>query len=169
VILLAPAQFDTIGNLLGAEIAEKSEVLGPPEVRCWRLRVGDERFPIIVASAYGPETPLDAHILLDHMADDRLEAVARFWSALRRNTAAIDPRLTKQRKRRLRDVLRAVDAREDKASYRVIAEALFPQHRIDAASWAGNALRETTIRLVRDGLKLVDGGYRALLRRHRKR
>jgi hypothetical protein len=169
VILLASAQFDTIGNLLGAQVTEKSEVLGPPELQCRRLRIGNERFLVILASDYGPETPLDAHLVLDDMADDRLEAIARFWSALHRNTTASDPRLTKQRKRRLRDILRAVDGRQDDASYRVIAEALFPQHRIDAASWAGNALRETTIRLVRDGLKLVDGGYRTLLRRSRKR
>jgi hypothetical protein len=36
-------------------------------------------------------------------------------------------------------------------------------------SWAGNALRESTIRLARDGAKLVAGGYRTLLRRPRKR
>lgn len=53
-------------------------------------------------------------------------------------------------------------------TYRTIAKALFPQHRIESASWVGNALRETTIRLARDGMKLVHGGYRDLLKRPRK-
>jgi len=66
-------------------------------------------------------------------------------------------------------MLRVFDARRGGASYRAIAEVLFPQHRIDAMSWAGNALRETTIRLARDGAKLAAGGYRTLLRRPRKR
>jgi hypothetical protein len=65
-------------------------------------------------------------------------------------------------------MLRVVDGREAGETYRTIAEVLFPKHHIDAASWAGNAIRETTIRLARDGLKLVDGGYRTLLRRPRR-
>ncbi len=65
-------------------------------------------------------------------------------------------------------MLRAVDARLERQTYRAIAIALFPNHKIDAASWAGDALRETTIRLARDGMKLVRGGYRDLLRRPRK-
>jgi hypothetical protein len=169
VILLTPSQFAASGGLLSADILEKSSIVGPPEVRCRRLNIGGERFSIIFPDKLAVGTQLDAHIVLDDLARDRVEAVQLFWSALRRHNATADPRLTRQRKRRLRDILRAVDARDQQASYRTIAEVLFPQHRIDAASWAGNALRETTIRLVRDGLKLVDGGYRALLRRSRKR
>ena len=65
-------------------------------------------------------------------------------------------------------MLRAVDARETGATYRAIAQFLFPQHENDATSWVGSAIRETTIRLARDGIKLVRGGYRALLRRPRR-
>lgn len=65
-------------------------------------------------------------------------------------------------------MLRAVDARGDGATYRAIAEHLYPQHENDAASWVGSAIRETTIRLARDGMKLVRGGYRTLLRRPRR-
>ena len=69
---------------------------------------------------------------------------------------------------RARQMLRAVDARNAGAIYRTIAEHLFPQHQIDTASWVGHPIRETTIRLARDGMKLVRGGYRALLRRPRR-
>lgn len=65
-------------------------------------------------------------------------------------------------------MLRAVDARETGATYRAIAQFLFPQYENDAASWVGSAIRETTIRLARDGMKLVRGGYRSLLRRPRR-
>lgn len=169
MILLAGTRFAAGGSLLSSEILEKSSIVGPPEARCRHLHIRAEKFSIILPDKLAVGTELDAYVLLDDLTRDRLEAVQLFWSALRRHDVTPDPRLTLQRKRRLRDVLRSVDARDQQASYRTIAEVFFPQHRIDAASWAGNALRETTIRLVRDGLKLVDGGYRALLRRSRKR
>lgn len=89
----------------------------------------------------------------------------RFWFALRRGRSQHDPRLTPQRRIRLRQMLRTVDARLESATYRAIAEALFPGHQIETSSFASNALRETTIRLARDGMKLVRGGYRSLLRK----
>lgn len=79
-----------------------------------------------------------------------------------------DNRMTEQRRQRAPQMLRVVDARLAGATYRSIAESMFPTHKIDAASWAGDALRETTILRARDGLKLVEGGYRSLLRRPRR-
>lgn len=114
------------------------------------------------------EPPRAALILLDDATPDRLEALARYWRSMQAPPAPPDPRVTPQRRQRLRQMLRAVDARLERENYRVIATALFPRHHIEAASWAGDAVRETTIRLARDGMKLVHGGYRDLLRRPRK-
>jgi hypothetical protein len=107
-------------------------------------------------------------VLLDDATPDRLEALARYWRGLRAPPAPPDPRVTPQRRQRLRQMLRAVDARLQGENYRSIATVLYPRHHIEAASWAGDALRETTIRLARDGMKLVHGGYRDLLKRPRK-
>lgn len=112
--------------------------------------------------------PTAAIIVLDDATPDRLEALARYWRGLRAPPAPPDPRVTPQRRHRLGQMLRAVDARIERESYRAIATVLFPEHHIEAASWAGDALRETTIRLARDGMKLVHGGYRGLLKRPRK-
>lgn len=114
------------------------------------------------------EPPRAALILLDDATPDRLEALARYWRGMQAPPAPPDPRVTPQRRQRLRQMLRAVDARLERENYRVIATALFPRHHIEAASWAGDAVRETTIRLARDGMKLVHGGYRDLLKRPRK-
>lgn len=114
-----------------------------------------------------PDDTLSAVAIFDALLPDRLEAISRLWQALGRSTSS-PPGLTQQRRSRLRQILRVFDARRDGTSYRGIAEVLFPQHRIDTMSWAGNALRETTIRLARDGAKLVAGGYLTLLRRPRK-
>ena len=65
-------------------------------------------------------------------------------------------------------MLRVVDARFAGVTYRAIAEVIFAQHDIEPASWVGSAIRETTIRLARDGMKLVRGEYLSLLRRPRR-
>jgi hypothetical protein len=61
------------------------------------------------------------------------------------------------------------DAREDVgerrgATYRAIAEALFGPVRVSAESWKTASVRDNAIRLVRNGTKLMTGGYRDLLR-----
>src|SRR3546814_4387104 len=68
-----------------------------------------------------------------------------------------DNRITEQRRKRIPQMLRVVDGRLAGVKYRSIAEALFPSHKIDSSSWSGDALREITIRLARDGLQLVEG------------
>lgn len=112
--------------------------------------------------------PLAAVVLIDDDTPDRLDMIARLWQAARGGRISPDRRMTEQRRQRARQMLRVVDARHAGAIYRVVAEHLFPQHKIDAASWVGNPIRETTIRLARDGMKLVRGGYRTLLRRPRR-
>lgn len=112
--------------------------------------------------------PLGAFVMFDELTPDRLTAVERLWYAMFGKRVPPDPRMTPQRRQRARQMLRAVDARESGAIYRTVAEHLFPQHKIDAASWVGDPIREITIRLARDGMKLVRGGYRTLLRRPRR-
>jgi hypothetical protein len=112
--------------------------------------------------------PLGAFVMFDELTPDRLTAIERLWHAMFGKRVPPDPRMTLQRRQRARQMLRAVDARESGAIYRTVAEHLFPQHKIDAASWVGDPIREITIRLARDGMKLVRGGYRTLLRRPRR-
>ena len=115
-----------------------------------------------------PSAPVGLVIAIGSDTDDRIETVSRFWSALQKNKPREDPRATPQRRHRLRQMLRAIDAWMEAVPYRRIAAVLFPDDDIEARSWVGNPVRETTIRLVRDGKSLVNGGYRALLRRSRR-
>lgn len=133
-----------------------------------RFEIGGSPFRAVTRQAAAVTAPAAALIIFDDDLPDRLEALSRFWRALRAPPVLPDARITPQRRGRLRQMLRAVDARTEHANYRAIAAALFPTHEIEPASWAGDALRETTIRLVRDGLRLVRGDYRDLLRRQRK-
>jgi len=65
-------------------------------------------------------------------------------------------------------MLQAVDGRAAGASYREIAEAIYGAPRVASDPWKTSALRDATIDLVKDGLSLIAGDYRRLLR-HRRR
>ncbi|WP_082734757.1 DNA -binding domain-containing protein [Sphingobium yanoikuyae] len=130
-----------------------------------RLQIRGEKFDASFRDGAGS---LAAMVLLDELTPDRLSALARFWAALAGKTVPPDPRITRSRQKRAREMLRVLDGRASGATYRAIADAVFPKHDHDAASWVGSAIRETTIRLARDGAKLVHGGYRSILRRPRR-
>jgi len=49
-------------------------------------------------------------------------------------------------------------------SYRQIAEGLFGKEQVMGRSWRAHDLRSRIIRLVQNGLAMMRGGYRALLR-----
>lgn len=113
----------------------------------------------IVAAAYSVEFPLDRDF------EYRVDAGRRLWRGLNgRPQGQPLHALSAYRRRRLALALRALDARADGATYREIAEILLPAHRIPERDWRTHDVRNRVIRLVKTGLALVRGGYRALLR-----
>jgi hypothetical protein len=125
--------------------------------------------PFVLIGDAAPNQALAAVIPLDTDALDRLDAVSRLLSALTAPPPPADLRVTPQRRQRLRHMLRAFDARTCRATYREIAEVMFGASRVASDAWKTSPLRDATIRLARDGLAMVNGGYRDLLRRRRRR
>ncbi|WP_246688460.1 MULTISPECIES: DUF2285 domain-containing protein [unclassified Mesorhizobium] len=111
--------------------------------------------------------PLAAIIPLDDMAQDRLEAIERFIRSIHRQHLP-DARLTAAQRRRLGHMLRCLDGREQQASHFEVATVLFGRRLVSAADWHDSAFRYQTHRLVRDGVKMVERGYRQLLRARRR-
>jgi hypothetical protein len=110
-------------------------------------------------AVYAAELPLDADFEI------RADASHRLWRALNgRRPGSLFHQLSAQRRDRLAMSLRALDGHMDGASYRTIAEVMFGRRRIPERAWKTHELRSHTIRLVKSGLKLMRGGYRALLR-----
>ncbi|TPI35829.1 DUF2285 domain-containing protein [Mesorhizobium sp. B3-1-6] len=114
-----------------------------------------------------PGEPLAAIIPLDDMAHDRLQAIERFIRSIHRQHLP-DARLTAAQRRRLGHMLRCLDGREEQASHFEVATALFGRRLVSAADWHDSAFRYQTHRLVCDGLKMVERGYRQLLRARRR-
>ena len=115
---------------------------------------------------FGPQDrddPLCVVIPLDDDLPARIEALTRLWRLLQ-NTPAPDQRLTSEKRHRLRQMIRAVDGSTNRASQREIAQAIFGQARVSRELWSASSLRYSTLRLLRDGRRMVDAGYRSLLR-----
>ena len=115
-------------------------------------------------STYAVELPLDDDFEM------RAHAARRLWRAL--NGKSPGPpfhTLSSQRRQRLALALRALDARMDGNTYRVIADVLFGAMRIPDSAWKTHDLRNRTIRLVQSGFALMRGGYRDLLRQSRRK
>lgn len=111
---------------------------------------------------------LTVDLPLDRNFDIRLRAAHRFWRALERRPLGPPPlALTRLRRRRLILAMRAVDGWLEGNSYREIAHGLF-DFLVPARDWKTDDLRSRTIRLVQMGLRLMRGGYRALLRHKSK-
>ncbi|WP_156439462.1 DUF2285 domain-containing protein [Bradyrhizobium valentinum] len=109
--------------------------------------------------SYAAELPLDTDFEI------RAHASHRLWRAVNgRPPGPAFHQFSAQRRERLALSLRALDGHIDGASYRVIAGVLFGRERIAERDWETHDLRSRTIRLVRAGLALMRGGYRALLR-----
>lgn len=133
-----------------------------------RLRGVEHRLwlkePRLNSSTYAVELPLDDDFEM------RAHAARRLWRAL--SGKAPGPpfhTLSPARRHRLALALRALDARVDGNTYRVIADVLFGTKRIPERAWKTHDLRNRTIRLVQAGFALMRGGYRDLLRQSRRK
>jgi hypothetical protein len=103
-------------------------------------------------------------IPLDQLFDIRAAAAIALWRILVDRAAGADPSaLTTSRRRRLILGLRALDGKRAGAGYREIATVLFGADTMPKRGWKTHDLRGRTIRLVRFGTEMMEGGYRQLL------
>lgn len=167
VLTDVPPLLPTNANLSAALDVDSSRRDETGEYFQYDLGNGQSLHLVRLASVDGTR-PLAAVIPLDADGLDRAEAVLRLIKALNNRAVPADARLTAQQLRRARHMLQAVDGRTSGASYREIAEAIFGVMRVADQPWKTSALRDTVKDLVRDGLAMIQGGYRQLLR-HRRR
>lgn len=152
------------------------ESLGPvgdlraPEGRHVALSAAGGVSRALVVGGADDDAPLAAVVPLDGLAEERIDAALRLCRAVARGEPPAAPdRFTKQRRARLKLVLRALDAHLEGLGYRGIARRLFGGRVPDDAAWKTHSLRSFTIRLVAEGLALMRGGYLRLLRPDRRR
>jgi hypothetical protein len=126
-------------------------------------RVWLKEAPILSVS-YAVELPLDRDF------EFRADAGRRLWKGLNgRPQGKPLHAVSAHRRRRLALALRALDARVDGATYREIAEVLFPAIPISELDWKTCDLRKRIIRFAETGFALMRGGYRSLLHPPRRK
>ena len=161
-VILAPSPLTTGALLSTLAVADQGRARNDAAGRCLVVGDGVGAIHLALLGAARPGRPLAVIIPLDGDLPARVAAAAGLW---RRLSAEVGPRgLTAQKRRRLTQMLRAVDGRRCGAAHREIAIALFGAARVAGEPWKTSSLRDATLRLVRDGLRMVDGGYRGLLR-----
>ncbi|WP_213775290.1 DUF2285 domain-containing protein [Bradyrhizobium sp. dw_78] len=106
--------------------------------------------------------PFDQHL------PDRLATTLHLWQRLTGVATApsASSSLTRQQRHRLILMLRALDGRHDRASYRNLAAVLLDPdvRRQSRHDWLTSPRRAQIIRLVKDAVRRMEGGYRDLLR-----
>ena len=156
-----------IGPTLAA--ARLQEILAAPEGAYAELSASRTGHQVLVLGVTSPSVPVALVVPLDRLFEDRLDAARQLWRALGSGTTAKPPAFSAQRRRRLKLVLRALDADLAGVGYRDIALVLFGERVPRDAAWRTHALRSFTIRLVQDGRALMRGGYLRLLRPDRRK
>jgi hypothetical protein len=159
VVRLAPAPPDGphAFSLLGFEAERRSAEDG----LFVRLKVGPQ---LILPVGIDLATPMAAVLSLDEHFAVRAAAAIRLYATLK-SVAPPSTRLSVERRRRLKRMLRTLDGREDGASYRDIAEHILGVRIADSATWRRSSARDVAIRLCHIAARLVRGDYLALLRR----
>jgi hypothetical protein len=125
---------------------------------------GDHRLWLLCASASDRQA---AMVVLDDRFALRIAALIRFQRRLEGRRSGPLPkswRITPRHHQRLALMLRALDGHLARASYREIADALFGSEAVARYAWKTSSIRGQTIRLVKDAVRTMKGGYRRLLR-----
>ncbi|WP_296350812.1 DUF2285 domain-containing protein [Reyranella sp.] len=111
--------------------------------------------------------PMAALVPLDETVLLRLAGLVRLKRRLDRHPAGPLPsawQITARLRKRLLNMIRALDGRLEGASYREVAMALYGPDAVARFPWKTSSVRGQTIRLVADAVAIMDGGYRKLLR-----
>jgi hypothetical protein len=114
-----------------------------------------------------PDQPLAVAIPLDGDFPLRAAGALRLHRLITTKNAGPIPQsqaLTSQQRKRLTQMLLALDGHFSQASYREIASALFGPSVTTEKGWKTHPIRARTIRLVNDAIKMVNRGYLKLLR-----
>lgn len=132
----------------------------------WLLDQGGDALPIALLDSADATRPSAVVIPLDSSFSMRVEAASCLLNAMTDGAPGRAPDgLTAQQRSRLGLMLRSLDGRLARCSYREIAEVLFGTNSVPAGrAWGTHDLRGRTIRLCRRGIDLMNGEYLNLLR-----
>jgi len=160
---------DTDDGRVTADHMPLDAIHNPSAPGCAIVGAGRDAITVMLPEGHCLDPSLCALVRMDAHLPDRIEALVRLWAHMQKAAVPPDRRITLQQRRRLRHMFQAGDGRRAGATYREIATSLFGKARVAAAPWKTSSLRDTVIALVEDGRRMIEGDYRKLLHRRRRR
>ena len=166
ILTPAPASFEDAARLLSRHLHGQLIAYDGRDGRHVVLRdlQGDHRLwlrDVQAGTGMAAIIPLDETVLL------RVAGLLRLQRRLAGGSPGPIPRgwdLTARLRQRLILMVRALDGHQAQASYREIALALYGPSAVSRYPWKTSSVRGQTIRLVKDAVVTMEGGYRKLLR-----
>jgi hypothetical protein len=165
VLVTAPDCYPKARELAGVDLASRTSAI---------YADGDH---IVVEDASGDHhlwfrdvragQKLAALLPLDDDFRVRVLSLIRFQRRLTGRSSGPLPKawqITRRHRQRLTLMIRALDAHLADASYREIADVLYGAEAVTRYAWKTSSVRGQTIRLVKDAIGMMRGGYRKLLR-----
>ena len=146
-------------TLLGRVVARHDDTDG-----LHLLLLGSLRLLLLEQS---PSQPMAVVIPLDDDFLLRVAGALRFRRLMKENNAEPPPRalqLTPRQRKRLIQMLRALDGHLSDATYREIASVIFGPKVVRETGWKTLPVRAQTIRLVKDAIGMMNRGYLRFLR-----
>jgi hypothetical protein len=165
-VILITAPLESVSSLTFAQLPPAAFAIDRPDGRHVLLREHGSNSQLWMLDDAPPNAPLAAVIPFDAHVPQRVEAALHLWLSLTASAPPPVAPLTAQQRRRLILMLRALDGWQQHASYREIAAVLLdPLVRSQSRrEWLTSPRRAQIIRLVRDAIRRMRGGYRDLLR-----
>ncbi len=163
ILTQAPASFTNAASLDTALLANAIASSDRPDGLHIRLP-GDHQLWLLDKH---PDQPLAIVIPLDDDLPLRAAGALRLHrliTAYKIERVPQSQTLTAQQRKRLIQMLRALDGHLSQATYREIASALFGSSVTSEKGWKTHPIRGKTIRLVNDAIRMVNRGYLKLLR-----
>lgn len=167
-VILAPAPdgFMNVSQLDLVGISSDSTAIDTPDGRHIVLQDPDGAHRLWLRGQRRA-SGLAALVPLDEDVPSRLSGLLRFRRRLAGRRAGPMPRawtITRRLRERLLPMTRALDGHLAGGSYREIAQALHGPGPVAGSGWRTSPLRGQTIRLIKDGVLIMEGDYRKLLR-----
>lgn len=164
--ILTAAPLESGGALSFARLPVPALAIDRPEGRHLLVRQQGADRQLWIVGDPPPTAPVATVIPLDAYVPQRIAATLRLWHQLMGPAPQPVAPLTGQQRRRLILMLRALDGWHERASYRDLAVALLDaQVRSQPRrEWLTSPRRAQIIRVVKDAIRRMRGGYRDLLR-----
>lgn len=164
-LVAAPDRYSQARELLASDVDDARADLQRPDGRHVVLEDAEGDHSLWLPNIWIGDR-LAGLVVLDDKFALRIAALQRLHRRLAGRPSGRLPkawRITGRHRWRLTLMLRALDGHLDKASYREIAGVLFGTEAVARYAWKTSSIRGQTIRLVKDAILMMKGGYRKLL------